>query len=70
MINPFESLPVAGFTRPREVARLLGVSVPTAYAWSRAGILPPIFKIGPRASGIPNLGLRQYGARLIDEALR
>lgn len=65
MTNPLEALPDAGFTRTRKVAPLFGVSVPTIYSWSKAGLLPPIVKLGPRASGMSNAALKECGAKLI-----
>ena len=37
--------------RPKELARILGVSVPTIYRYDKQGLLPPRRRIGPKISG-------------------
>ena len=66
--NPFDSLPDAGCTRTLRVAKMLGVSPPTVYAWIKSGRLPRPLKIGPNTSAMVNTDLKKAGARMVAEA--
>jgi prophage regulatory protein len=39
------------FLRRKQVARLLNVTVPTLWRWTKKGIFPKPIKLGPNVSG-------------------
>ena len=51
---PWAELPVSGpILRPADAARYVGLGLSTFYNGIAEGSLPPLIKIGPRASGVP-----------------
>jgi len=49
-LRDFDSLPDSAHVRAQTVADWKGVSVPTVWRWSKAGLLPAPVKIGPRVT--------------------
>ena len=49
-LSGFDALPDSAHVRAQTVADWKGVSVPTVWRWSKAGLLPAPVKIGPRVT--------------------
>lgn len=48
-MNHHPELPRTGFLPPVMVRKYLAISNSTMYAWVASGVLPPLYRVGPRA---------------------
>jgi prophage regulatory protein len=54
--------------RVQRVAERLGVSTPTVWRWSRAGILPAPIHVGPRVTGWSAEAIDRFVAKRAEAA--
>lgn len=48
------------FIRPKELCKMLGISIPTLYRWDKKGILPPKREIGPNTVGYRSDEIQEF----------